>query len=330
MPVTLATHAMGTRFELVLAGGDPHRLRAVGEMALREIEECHQRFNLFDPCSWLNTISRHAVDEPVALDDLTFELFEACQEVHRESGGAFDITVAPLMHALGLHRPAGPVDHAKILKAQARVGMHQVQLDHDAKTIRFTKPGIELDLGAVAKGFAIDLAIELLREHGITCALLHGGTSTAAAIGSPPGEDGWRIKVRGGVSDQAREQAISVSLKDAALSVSAPHGRTIESAGETIGHVLDPRTGTPACCATFAAAISESACLADAWSTALLVLGKQPATMPRNIQAILPNHTATASDPIIDHPTTDPTPRTHPGISPRIQHRPTLMEGVTL
>jgi FAD:protein FMN transferase len=288
MPVTLATHAMGTRFELVLAGDDPHRLCAVGEAALREVTQCHRRFNLFDQGSWLNTINRRAGDGAVALDGLTFELLDLCAQVHRDSGGAFDITVAPLMHALGLHRPAGPTDHATLDKARACVGMRRVRLDHGAKTVGFTRPGVALDLGAVAKGFAIDLAIELLREHGITCALLHGGTSTAAAIGSPPGQDGWRIKVRTGSDERSSVEDFTVTLKDSAMSVSAPHGRVVESAGGTLGHVLDPRTGRSATCGTFAAAVGESACLTDAWATALLVLGDIPGALPNTLRAILP------------------------------------------
>lgn len=159
MPVTLATHAMGTRFELVLDGGDPYRLRAAGEAALREIEECHHRFNLFDPGSWLNTINRRAATEPVSLDDQTFDLMETCRQVHHDSGGAFDITVAPLMRAWGFH---GEHDRDAVKQAMSCVGMRHVLLDRDARTVRFAVPGVTLDFGGIAKGFAIDQAIGLL------------------------------------------------------------------------------------------------------------------------------------------------------------------------
>ncbi len=315
MPVTLATNAMGTRFELVLAGGDPHRLRSVGEEALREITECHRRFNLFDPGSWLNTLNRRADDGPVALDDLTFELLDLCKRVHDDSNGAFDITVAPLMHALGLHRSGGAEAPDEINEAKSRVGMECVHLDNDTKAIRFTRTGVAMDLGAVAKGFAIDLAIELLRDHGVVCALLHGGTSTAAAIGAPPGEDGWHVRVRTGVAHLPEQQDITVCLKDSALSVSAPHGRVIESGGKTLGHILDPRTGTSVACGTFSAVVGQSACLTDAWSTALLVLGERPSSMPGNLRAILPDQPAAPAS--IDN---DPLKRQGP--------RPKTLEGV--
>ena len=290
MPTTLAVNAMGTRFELVLDGDDPHALRAVGEMALREVTECHTRFNLFDPGSWLNTISRRASEEAVELDELTFELLDTCRQVHLESMGAFDVTVAPLMDATGLHRAGGASTADEIQHARSRVGMRHVVLDHDNKTVRFTRPGVALDLGAVAKGFAIDLAIDLLREHGVTRALLHGGTSTAAAIGAPPTQDGWRIQVH--------QDGPPIELKDNALSVSAPTGRTTESKGQTIGHVLDPRTGESAMALPFAAAICQSARFADAWSTALLVLGNRPDGMPNDLQAVFPDDEAVTTNRI--------------------------------
>jgi FAD:protein FMN transferase len=289
MPITLATHAMGTRFELVLAGGDTERLRPAGEAALREIDECHRRYNLFDPGSWLNSINRRAADEAVALDEVTFELLRTCVEVYTASGGAFDVTVAPLMRAWGFHGSDGPAGRDVIDEAKRYVGMDHVLLDRASKSVRFARQGVALDLGGVAKGFAIDQAIGVLRECGVGCALLHGGTSTIAAIGAPPGEPGWRVSLRTGGDGASDRPLPVVCLKDETLSVSAPHGRTIESDTMTLGHVLDPRTGKPAACGAYAAAVGASACQTDAWSTALLVLGEAPKAMPDTIRAMLPD-----------------------------------------
>ncbi len=299
MPITLATNAMGTRFELVLAGAAPEKLRPAGEAALHEIEECHHRFNLFDPGSWLNSINRRATGEAIALDDETFDLLTMCQQVHEASEGAFDVTVAPLMQAWGFH---GNIhgDEQAILAAQKMVGMQHVHLDASAKTVRFTHPGITLDLGGIAKGFAIDIAIQVLRDCGVQCALLHGGTSTVAAIAAPPDEDGWRVTLRTSADNSSNQPAPVVCLKDNAMSISAPHGRTIQSDGKTLGHVLDPRTHRPAACGPFAAVIADSACLTDAWSTALLVLGEAPQTIPDTIHTILPE---TIADTTSNHST---------------------------
>ncbi|MCK4873968.1 MAG: FAD:protein FMN transferase [Phycisphaerales bacterium] len=267
MIVRLATHAMRTRFELVLAGEDEVHLRAVGEAAIDEIQECDRRLSLFRTDSLLSHINAHAASEWVRLDEDTFELFSTCQRVHAESGSAFDVTVAPLMQAWGFHGERGDTTAAR-----EAVGMEAVLLDNDRCAIRFARDDIRIDMGAVGKGHALDLAGTVLRDHTVTCALLHGGTSTILAIGAPPGESGWRASVG---RDDGGPVAV---LRDEALSVSGSHGRVIETDGKRIGHVLDPRNGEPADGAALAAVIAPSAGLADAWSTALLVLADaQPA-----------------------------------------------------
>lgn len=114
----------------------------------------------------------------------------------------------------------------------------------------------------------------MLRSSGVSSALLHGGTSTVVALGAPPGEPGWRVAVETAPGSGPAPVAV---LRDAALSVSAPHGRTLADGS---GHVLDPRTGAPAEGPGVAAVIASSARWADAWSTALLVLGALPPGAP--------------------------------------------------
>jgi thiamine biosynthesis lipoprotein len=269
MIVRLATHAMGTRFEIVLEGDDLSRVRPIGEAALEAIGEWEQRLSLFSAHSFLSYINANAFDRPIRLDDDMFELLTACADVHEASGGAFDATVAPLMKAWGFHGEGGDVDTAR-----ASIGMDGVELDHEQRTIRFTRPGMKLDLGAIGKGHALDDAARIVRENGIERALLHGGTSTAIAIGAPPGEQGWRIALA------THDRSPVATLRDAALAVSAPTGRMIEVEGGRLGHVLDPRTGNPTNGASLTAVIAPSACMADAWSTALLVLGEHPPGMP--------------------------------------------------
>ncbi|MCH2105347.1 MAG: FAD:protein FMN transferase, partial [Planctomycetes bacterium] len=120
-----------------------------------------------------------------------------------------------------------------------------------------------LDFGAVAKGWALDLAREGLLEAGVERALLHGGTSSVLAIGAPPGEEGWRVAL-------GKESGASCLLRDCALGVSAPDG---EAGGE--GHVLVPGTSAAASGVELAAVVCESAAWADAWSTALVVRGEE-------------------------------------------------------
>lgn len=266
----LACSAMGTRFEFVLVGDDAAHARAAGEAAIAEVEELHDRYSVFSRASLVTHINDHAAAGPVGIDRETLGLLEIARDVWRDTGGAFDITVGPLMRACGF-RDASPPD---ALTPKPVVGMAHLELDARSRTVRFTQPGLEIDLGAIAKGFALDRATSILGEAGITRALLHGGTSTVVAIGSPPGLIGWTIRI-------ADETApLDVILRDAALSVSAPRGRTIKREDGLHGHIIDPRSGCPAAGAVTAAAMDDSAALADAWSTALLVLRARPDSTP--------------------------------------------------
>lgn len=284
--------AMGTRFELVLAGLDEVSLRAAGEEAIDEIRHWHDRLSAFAPGSQLNELCRVACDRPVPLDYELFELFHAACEVCERSGGALDITLGALMHALGLRgdscrQSAGrQSDRQQMIDtARARTGMHLVELDAASRALRLRIRDMQLDLGAIAKGFAIDRAGAVLREAGVACALIHGGTSSVLAIGAPPDQASWRIAIAD-PSDAARTLGIA-QLCDTALGVSAPNGRVVEHDGVRIGHVLDPRTGEPTEAASLAAVVAPSAMLADAWSTALLVLGAVPGNLPVGLDALV-------------------------------------------
>lgn len=135
-----------------------------------------------------------------------------------------------------------------------------------------------IDLGAIGKGYAIERAAEILRENGITSALLHGGTSTVYAIGHPPDARHWEIALEQPPDPIAGGEAPPpVALRDEAMSVSAIWGRAFQANGKRYGHVLDPRTGYPAKAALLAAVVSRSATETDALSTALLIEGRLPA-----------------------------------------------------
>jgi FAD:protein FMN transferase len=281
----LAVAAMGTRFELVLAGfgarigGDPfdlRRWRAAGELALAEIEECDRLLSRFRRDSLLSRVNRRAAVEPVLLDQDTFELLEVCARVHRESAGAFDVTVGPRMSSLGFHPPPAELGAADLADFAdfaefdgAPVGFQHVELDPEARSIRFRRPGLSLDLGAIGKGHALELAAQRLIECGVASALLHGGASSVIAIGTRPDGKPWRVALGSSSAVGTGGGAPpSVDLADRALSVSAQQGRRL---ADGRGHVLDPRTGESVADEAFVAVVHPSARIAEAWSTAILV-----------------------------------------------------------
>jgi thiamine biosynthesis lipoprotein len=273
MILRLATHAMGTRFELVLVGENEVRLRSAGEEAIREIEDWHRRLTRFSADSQLSFINRTATVRPVPLDQDLFDLLSLCAGAHGASNGAFDPTVGPVLDRLGLTGGGSSPGDPR--------GMESVLLDPVHRTVWFATPGLSLDLGGVAKGFALDHAARVLRESGVPRALLHGGTSSVIALGSPEDAPAWRIAVQG------EDSQIVVELKDCALSVSAPRGRTVERDGQVLGHVIDPRLGTPLKPGRTAAVIGATGASTEAWSTALAVLGDRPPSVPAALTSAL-------------------------------------------
>ena len=295
---------MATRFEIVLHGTDPVSLRAAAEEALYEIQRLEAQLNLYSETSEISGINARAAQTPIKVEPGLFHLLKWARALSLETAGAFDITVAPLMKCWGFMKNTGHVPHpADLAAAQALVGMNNLILNEQEFTIRFERPGVMVDLGAIGKGYAIELAAEVLREGGVTSALLHGGTSTIYAIGTPPGEDAWKVAIafpdddhadapkhslaqspspnQGAIlweipqNPNARNILSVVPLRDEALSVSAVWGKAFQSGEKMLGHVIDPRTGEPATRAMLAAVVLPSATETDAFSTALLIGGRE-------------------------------------------------------
>jgi thiamine biosynthesis lipoprotein len=277
---------MASRFEIVLHGSNDVSLRAAGEEALDEIDRIEARLSLFRPDSEIAQVNARAAREPVQVSPEVFSLLRLARDLSEQTGGAFDITVAPLVRCWGFMAREGRVPDALELEAaRARTGIHLVHFDAAARTIRFEREGVMLDLGAIGKGYAIDRAVELLREAGVTSGLIHGGTSAVYAIGHPPESDAWRIAIAAG-SDPSVEPKLATKgtgdsvdatrvfdLSDEALSVSAVRGKCFRVNDTVLGHVLDPRTGRPTRGTALSAVVLPSATEADALSTALLVAG---------------------------------------------------------
>lgn len=276
--VTLARNAMATRFELVLHGDDAVGLRAAGEEALDEIDRLEKRLSLYQPGSEVAQLNARATNEPVRVSPELFALLEHARRLHAEAGGAFDITIGPLVRCWGFMGASGKMPAPdRVAAARDCVGMQHVHLDAEERSVRFTRPGVMLDLGAIGKGYAVEQAAEILRSAGITRALVHGGTSTVCAIGQPPDAASWKIAIEPPPGNASRPEIWPppLSLHDEAMSVSAVWGRSFEVDGKLLGHVLDPRTGQPVNSALLAAVVLPSATETDALSTALLVLGAE-------------------------------------------------------
>ncbi|MFT3684646.1 MAG: FAD:protein FMN transferase [Phycisphaerales bacterium] len=252
---------MGTRFELLLIGeGDAARLRAAGEEALDEIRRWHDLLSLFDKASVISRVNREAAERLVPVSPEVAQLLRWCQQATATTQGAFDIAVGHLMRQAGFRDQQADDTPFRTATVRERTDAPALTITPDNR-ITLT-PGAALDLGAIGKGWALDRAADILREHlapsGLHAALLHGGTSSITAIRGP-----WRI---------ALDPHATIHLTDESLGLSAPSGRQVsDQSGHIRGHILDPRTGQSADALTAAAVTGPSAALCDAWSTALIV-----------------------------------------------------------
>lgn len=264
--------AMATTFELLLPFGERSASALAGEV-LELIDELESQLTVYRDDSDISDVNRRAASEAVTVEDGLFDLLALCGRLTADTDGAFDITAGPLIKSWGFFKRQGrvppPADRQEALE---RVGMKNVELIPEARTVRFLKPGMEINLGSIGKGYALDRCAALLRQRGTASALLHGGGSSVFALGSQPGDQrGWPVGIRHPWDDSRRLSVIH--LRDQALGTSAATYQNFEYNSRRLGHLLDPRSGRPAEGIATASAVAGSAAEADALATAFFVLG---------------------------------------------------------
>ena len=240
-----ASHeSMGTVFTVAAYGRERSFLAEVVEQVFQEVDRLDEQMSNYKPESELSTINREAAIYPVVVEPGLFHLLEISVQRSEQTGGAFDITVGPLMKSWGFFRGRGRLPTgAEISQALKRVGFQHLKLDAEHRTIRFDEPGIELDLGGIAKGYAVDRAVDILRSNGITSALVSSGTSSIYALGSPPGAHGWKITLRDPYD--AHKPADVIHLQNYSLSTSGSYEKFFQIGGKTYCHIMNPHTGWP-------------------------------------------------------------------------------------
>jgi FAD:protein FMN transferase len=276
--VRCSRRAMATTFEVAIPVGVHPEPVAAAEAALDLIDELEDQMTVFRDHSEVSRLNATAASGFVEVEPRLFELFARCAVWTRETGGAFDIATGALTKAWGFYRRDGAVPPpAELVKAMRATGFRHVVLNEARRAVKFRVAGLELNLGAVGKGYALDRAAELLRtQWGVRSALLHGGGSSAYAIGSPPGDArGWPIRLKH--PSKIEESLGVVRLSNAGLGTSAATFQFFEYNGRKLGHLLDPRTGWPAFGTASASVLAPTAAEADAMSTAAFVLGAEGA-----------------------------------------------------
>jgi len=268
--VRVHRRAMACRFEITFDGANAHFVPAA-EAALNEIDAIESHLTVFRDTSALVDLNRRAANEPVSVDSTLFDLLKRCHQLSIDTDGAFDITSTPLSRCWGFLRREGRVPSFHEVDAARRVvGIHHVHLDAERSSVRFDSIGVELNLGAVGKGYALDRVSTALRADGVDHALLSAGQSSLLAIGGR--QRGWAIDI---TSPRREKPLARVWLRDRALGTSGAGEQFVLVDGQRYGHVLDPRTGSPADGVLSASVVCASAADADALSTAFLVGGPE-------------------------------------------------------
>jgi thiamine biosynthesis lipoprotein len=264
---------MGLPFRIVLYAPD----ETTGTMAARDafarIRELNDALSDYDPDSELSRLSRTAgTGRAIEVSRDLWRMLERAQEFARRSDGAFDVTVGPCVNLWRQARRDKQLPKPESLEAaRAAVGWRHLRLDARRRTATLLRPGMRLDLGGIAKGYAVDEALAALRSRGVTRALVAGGGDMAAGD-APPGTRGWRIEIAP-LDVTNGPPARFVLLQNAALATSGDFFQRLEIGGQRYSHIVDPRTGVGLTDHSLVTVIARDCTTADALATAVSVLG---------------------------------------------------------
>lgn len=242
--------------------------------AFDEIRRVDSLMSLHRPDSELARVNANAARGPIRVSAELFDVVSTALEIARQTSGAFDPTIAPLTQLWGFlwkdHRLPSPAEIGPILP---RVNYTLVEVDPERRTVRFRTNGVLLDLNAIAKGYAVDCAVEKLRSLGITNAMVRAG-GDLRAIGNPPDESHWSVQIEDPSKEGDRR---TLKLRDTAMSTSGSYENFFVADGRRYSHILNPRTGMPVEGVASCTVIAPTCMQSDAWATALFVLGPEPA-----------------------------------------------------
>lgn len=254
-------YCMGTMFDIgAYHPSRPDAERAI-EQAMEEIDRLDRVMSHFKPQSDLSKLNREGRDGYVRVDPSLFEVIQESLSVSRRSAGKFDVTIAPLVRTWKEAQAEGrAASEADVTEARRCVGYQNIETASPDR-IRFRSSCLEIELGGIGKGYAVERVIALLKAAGIRHAVVNAGGSSIASIGSPPGELGWPVRLGAGGPDDdllLRDSSISTSQQD--------------------GGIIDPETAAPTPSRLTVTVFAASATLADALSTTLLLMSRDEGT----------------------------------------------------
>lgn len=263
---------MGTRIVVELWADDREQGEAAIEAVLDEMRRIDRDMSTFKPTSEVSIVNARAASEAIPISEELFDLLTQAAEYSRLTEGAFDITYASVGYMYDFHEHKRP-DQAQIDKALPAVNYRHVLLDPKSHTVKFSQPGVRIDLGGIGKGHAVDRGIAILQQRGISHALVTAG-GDSRIIGDRFGQP-WVVGIRH--PDRKDEVIARIPLEDTAISTSGDYERYFEENGVRYHHIIDPHTGQSARKVRSATIIGPTATRTDGLSKTAFVLGAEKA-----------------------------------------------------
>ncbi len=263
---------MGTRIAVEFWTDDPVHGKAAIEAVLAEMQRVDESMSTYKPTSEVSTVNARAAQAPLKISSELFDLLNTASEYSRATNGAFDITYASVGYLYDFRHHVRPGEQ-QIKAALTGVNYRHVVLDPSQHTVRFTQPGVRIDLGGIAKGHAVDRGIAILQGRGIRHALVTAG-GDSRLIGDRFGKP-WVVGIRH--PDRKEEVIARIPLEDAAVSTSGDYERYFDEDGVRYHHIIDPGTGHSASKVRSATIIGPTATRTDGLSKTAFVLGPERA-----------------------------------------------------
>jgi thiamine biosynthesis lipoprotein len=266
---------MGTAFTLILYSGDDATASRASRLAFDRIKQLDQTLTDYDPESELMRLCARAGGPPVVVSPDLFEVLARSKALYERSEGAFDITIAPVVRLWRrARREKVKPDPELLAKALALVGSDAIVLDPEKRTVELKRPGMKLDVGGIAKGYASEEAMKVLKREGISSALV-AGSGDIVVSGPPPGRSGWTIAVAPLKPEADVGSSPTILLKDAAVSTSGDAEQFVEIDGVRYSHLVDPKTGLGLTERRSVTVIAREGITADGLDTAACILGPE-------------------------------------------------------
>ncbi len=263
---------MGTLVRIKLYAKDENQAQLAFRAAFARIAQLDSVLSDYQPDSELNQLCRTAVSRPVRVSDDLFRVVSASEQLSAETAGAFDITLGPLTHlwreARKCQRLPEPV---ALTAAAARCGYRKLRIDRSQRTIQLDGPGMQLDVGGIAKGYAADEALLVLSKLGIRSSLV-AVSGDLAFSAAPPGQAGWKIGIDA-LDNAANPFTRVLLLANAAVSTSGDNEQHLDANGKRYSHIIDPKTGLGLTTQIVVTTVARRGIQADPAATAISVLG---------------------------------------------------------